>query len=108
MYGDSYAVKQHITMEDLLYRCQHVVRTEVDVIRNQMAPQQRDDAVRRRASSSTPHTIRVVRGEDDADSVGEAVEIKAHHVLIAVGTEPARPRDVPFTPGRVIDSNELL
>ena len=23
-------------MEDLLYRCRHVVRTEVDVIRNQM------------------------------------------------------------------------
>ena len=29
-------------------------------------------------------------------------------MLIAVGTEPARPANVPFTPGRVIDSNELL
>ena len=36
VYGDSYAVKQHITMADLLYRCHHVVKTEVDVIRHQM------------------------------------------------------------------------
>src|SRR4051812_49689484 len=36
VYGDSYAVKQSITMEDLLYRCRHVVRTEVKVIRSQM------------------------------------------------------------------------
>src|SRR5947207_9130651 len=36
VYGDSYAVKQDITMQDLLYRCRHVVRTEVDVIRSQM------------------------------------------------------------------------
>jgi NAD(P) transhydrogenase len=37
VYGDSYAVKQAITMDDLLYRCRHVVRTEVEVIRSQMA-----------------------------------------------------------------------
>src|SRR5678810_214321 len=35
VYGHSYAVKQDITMSDLLYRSQHVVRTEVDVIRSQ-------------------------------------------------------------------------
>src|ERR1700677_716034 len=36
LYGASYRVKQDITMSDLLYRCHHVVRTEVEVIRNQM------------------------------------------------------------------------
>src|SRR5438445_80201 len=30
------------------------------------------------------------------------------HVLIACGTEPARPSNVPFTAGKIIDSNELL
>jgi NAD(P) transhydrogenase len=34
--------------------------------------------------------------------------VRGEHVLIAVGTEPARPANVPFAPGRVIDSNELL
>src|SRR6195256_3256794 len=36
VYGASYAVKHDIHMSDLLYRAQHVVRTEVDVITNQM------------------------------------------------------------------------
>src|SRR5205807_1373307 len=31
-----------------------------------------------------------------------------HTGMIATGTEPARPANVPFHPGRVIDSNELL
>src|SRR5690348_16166234 len=37
LYGDSYAVKQDITMNDLLHRARHVIKTEVDVIRSQMA-----------------------------------------------------------------------
>ena len=36
LYGDSYAVKDDITMADLLYRSQHVVKCEVDVIRAHM------------------------------------------------------------------------
>src|SRR3954447_15112628 len=37
VYGDGYVVKHDITMDDLLYRCRHVVKNEVDVIRNQMS-----------------------------------------------------------------------
>src|SRR3954462_6886808 len=37
VYGDSYAVKQDITMGALLHPARHVVRTEVDVIRSQMS-----------------------------------------------------------------------
>src|SRR5437764_5735043 len=38
VYGNSYVGARHeITMADLLHRCQHVVRAESDVIRNQMA-----------------------------------------------------------------------
>jgi len=100
VYGDGYAVKQRITMQDLLYRCRHVVKTEVDVIRAQMA---RNGVAMffGDASFLDAHTIRVTR--DD-----EATVVRARHVLIAVGTEPARPPAVPFLPGRVIDSNGLL
>src|SRR6185312_11104336 len=105
LYGDSYAVKQHITMSDLLYRCQHVIKHEVDVIRSQMA---RNNIAMLFGSASfvDPHTLRVTRADDDEDA--GAVEVKAHHVLVAVGTEPARPSTVPFARNRVIDSNELL
>ncbi len=100
LYGEGYAVKAAITMEDLLHRARHVVRTEVDVIRNQMA---RNGVTMLAGSASfiDPHTVLV---EDENDKH----ELRANHVLVAVGTEPARPPEVPFTPGQVIDSNELL
>ncbi|MGN6727124.1 MAG: Si-specific NAD(P)(+) transhydrogenase [Tepidisphaeraceae bacterium] len=101
VYGESYAVKQDITMHDLLYRTAHVVRTETEVIRNQM---QRNHVQMFFGSASfvDAHTVRIRRADD------EIIDIKGSHILVAVGTEPARPKNVPFTPGRVIDSTELL
>lgn len=100
MYGGGYAVKQHITMEDLLYRCRHVVRTEVDVIQNQMARND-VDVIYGTASFIDTHTVRVSREHD-------ATEVRGENILIACGTNPARPESVPFKAGVVIDSNQLL
>src|SRR5947209_14669300 len=36
VYGASYAVKRHISMSDLLLRCEYVMRHEIDVIQHQM------------------------------------------------------------------------
>ena len=109
VYGEGYSVKQHITMADLLYRCRHVVKTEVDVIRNQMG---RNNVAMLFGTASfvDPHTLRISRGAEDPEdsSAAEAIEVKAHHVLIGVGTEPARPAGVPFTADKIIDSDELL
>src|SRR5215212_7842575 len=100
VYGEGYAVKHQITMGDLLYRARHVVKTEVDVIRNQME-RNGVEMVFGEASFIDKTRVRISRGDD-------TVELKAKHILIACGTEPARPSTVPFTAGRVIDSNELL
>ncbi len=100
LYGDSYTVKQNITMNDLLYRSQHVVRTEVDVIRNQMS-RNGVEMFYGNASFVDPNIIHVEREAD-------VIQLFAKNILIAVGTEPARPATVPFAPGRVIDSNQLL
>lgn len=100
VYGDSFAVKQCVTMDDLLYRCHHVVRTEVEVIRAQMS-RSGVTMIYGDASFADPHTLRIQR--DD-----EVTEVAAAHVMVATGTLPARPKDVPFTPGVVIDSDELL
>ncbi|MCS7032597.1 MAG: Si-specific NAD(P)(+) transhydrogenase [Phycisphaerae bacterium] len=104
MYGDGYAVKHDITMADLLYRCHHVVRNETDVIHSQM----RRNGVSVFYGTATfvsPHTVNVTRHERGTEGT---LEIHGQNFLIAVGTEPARPSTVPFTPERVIDSNELL
>ena len=39
IYGESYSVKQDITMGDLLYRADHVIRHEIDVTRAAAAAQ---------------------------------------------------------------------
>ena len=100
VYGAGYTVKQDIQMADLLFRSHHVVRTEVDVINSQMH-RNNIALLQGTASFRDPHTIRIVNGD-------EVMEIRGQNVLIAVGALPARPADVPFTPGKVIDSNELL
>jgi NAD(P) transhydrogenase len=100
VYGAGYAVKQDISMADLLYRAHQVVRTEVDVIRSQM---QRNGVTMLMGSASfvDANIVRVSRGS-------EAQEVRGKNILIGVGTLPARPKDVPFTPNKIIDSNEVL
>lgn len=100
VYGNSYRVKENITMADLLHRCDYVIRCESEVVRNQM----RRNGVGVFYGDATfvdPHTIRVTDGDD-------IVELSGNHILVATGTEPARPKSVPFAPNKVIDSNELL
>ncbi len=101
VYGESYSVKTEITMHDLLYRAQHVIRTETEVIRNQMR-RNRVELYSGVASFVDAHTVRITRESEDH------VMIKGENILIAVGTDPARPENVPFTPNKIIDSTELL
>src|SRR5207247_2501146 len=87
LYGESYVVKEDITMADLLYRAQHVVRHEVDVIRSHM----KSNGVKviwGNAAFLDPHTVRVKRDE-------ETIDLHGRQVLLAVGTGPARPDNVP-------------
>ena len=36
IYGESYSVKEKITLQDLLFRVEPVVRHEIDVVRHQL------------------------------------------------------------------------
>src|SRR5262249_35358393 len=58
LYGDSYTVKQHITMADLLFRTEHVVRHEIDVARHQLQ-RNRVDLIAAHASFVDPHCVRL-------------------------------------------------
>jgi len=100
VYGASYAVKHDIRMSDLLQRAQYVVRSEMDVIASQMH-RNGVTVFAGTASFLDANALRIVHVDD-------ATEIRGKNILIAVGTVPARPTEVPFTPDRVIDSNELL
>jgi len=102
LYGAAYTVKQNITMDDLLFRTDHVVRHEIDVVRHQLA-RNRVDILNAEASFTDPHTLRL---RFDADR--SVREITASHVIIATGTEATRDEHIPFDDRRICSSDTIL
>ena len=100
MYGQSYRVKDEITIADLAARTSHVVSREMDVVRSQLS--------RNRVTTMTgtgrfldPHTVEVDGGE------GRVRRATADKIVIATGTRPARPASVEFDERTVIDSDGI-
>lgn len=58
LYGASYSVKQNITLSDLLFRADHVMRHEIDVIRHQLG-RNRIEMLSADATCVDAHTIRL-------------------------------------------------
>src|SRR5689334_2206497 len=58
IYGINYRVKEKITMSDLSFRAQHVIKTEIDVTRAQLA-RNGIDLLNGVASFTSPNRIRV-------------------------------------------------
>src|SRR5258708_8588039 len=59
IYGVNYRVKDQITMADLSFRAQHVIKTEIDVIRAQLS-RNGIEVFTGVASFTDPHHIHVV------------------------------------------------
>ena len=95
IYGSAYAVKHDITMGDLLFRVAHVVRSEIDVIRSQLA-RNGVDLIDGRASFSGPNAITV-----ETRGGGGNRLLEADHIVIATGTVATRD-GYPFDGERVI------
>jgi NAD(P) transhydrogenase len=100
LYGADYRLKETITIEDLAFRCQHVISNEIQIVENQMA-RNRVDMLYGTASFVDPHRLHI------RQTTG-SVEHTADFIVIAVGTEPARPSDVPFDGSAVIDTDGIL
>jgi NAD(P) transhydrogenase len=101
MYGQSYRLKDDITVDDLTARTQHVIGRETDVIRSQLA-RNRIRLLTGTGSFEDPHTLRVV------DESGRETKVTAEKVVVAAGTRPARPDSVEFDDRTIIDSDGIL
>ena len=100
LYGQSYRVKQDITVQDLSSRTQHVVGREVDVILHQLS-RNHVPLLAGTARFVDPHTIAIQGGPVER-------EVTAANVVVAVGTRPARPDSVEFDGRTILDSDQLL
>ena len=94
VYGQSYSLKQSITIADLNQRVQHVVKNEVEVLYAQFR-RNGVEIIPGRASFRDPRTLAVT-------SQGGVVELTANTIILAVGTSPilSRPmsRVLPWRP----------
>ncbi len=97
---DKSHLRQDITLDSLIFRSQQVIQTEISMIREQLM---RNDVelISGMAKFTDAHTVEVQRGHS-VDT------LYAENVVVATGTSPARPDNVPFDSQRVIDSDGLL
>ncbi len=100
VYGTNYRVKDKITMADLAFRVQHVIKTEIDVTQAQLS-RNTIDLLSGAARFVDPHTIAVEgpRGRQD---------YTAGAFIIATGTKPASSDKVPINGRNIINSDQIL
>jgi NAD(P) transhydrogenase len=100
IYGMNYRVKEKITMKDLAFRVQHVIKTEIDVTDAQLS-RNGVEVMTGTASFQDPHHVAVSgpRGNNiyEADTI-----------IIAVGTKPANNPKVPLNGSTIINSDQIF
>jgi NAD(P) transhydrogenase len=101
MYGQSYHVKEEITIGDLTSRTHHVVSREMDVVRSQLT-RNRVAILTGTARFTGPNSVEV------ADGAGRSRPFTAQKIIVATGTRPARPASVEFDERTIIDSDGVL
>ncbi|MFJ4623276.1 Si-specific NAD(P)(+) transhydrogenase [Streptomyces sp. NPDC088812] len=101
LYGQSYRLKEDITVADLTARTQHVLGREVDVVRSQLT---RNHVTRFTGTGRFVDEHTVALGE----AGGQERLVTAEHIVIATGTRPARPESVEFDGRTILDSDNVL
>jgi len=100
-YGRAYRVKQDIGVQDLSARLQMTLTHEVDVLEHQFA-RNGVKAIGGVARFLDPHRLEITTPQ------GERHEVSGARILIAVGTRPHRPENIPFNGVSVLDSDEMI
>jgi NAD(P) transhydrogenase len=100
VYGVNYRVKEKITMADLAFRVQHVIKTEIDVTQAQLS-RNNIETLFGIAQFVDAHTVRV-------ESQRGANDYAADFIVIAAGTKPAESPKVPFNNRNIINSDQVL
>lgn len=92
---------RRLTLPDLMARKDQVIKTEVAVITNQL---QRNhiEIIPGTAGFVDPHTLSVTRSNGQVDQVQGAV------IVLATGSRPRRPTDIPFDDVIICDSDSFL
>ena len=100
LYGIDYSIKENLNIADFMYRKEIVVKNEWRIITNNL----------------TRHNIQLINGKarlKDANTVtvksshGET-DFSADVILIATGSSPLHPAEIPFDHKLIFDSDDIL
>jgi NAD(P) transhydrogenase len=100
IYGVSYRVKEKISMADLAFRIQAVIRNEVNVTESQLM-RNGIDVIYGTARFVDPHQIHV-------EGPLANTTLEADRIILAVGTRPSASPTVPINGRTVINSDQIL
>ena len=98
MYGVELKFERDITVQDLMYRKNYIIRKEIDMINENLA-KHKVELVQGSAFFIDEHTIGLT-GSDE--------KYFGDFIVIATGSKPFRPKAIPFEEERVYDSDEIL
>jgi len=101
IYGQSYRLKDEVTIADLTARTTRVVTKESDVVRSQLT-RNRVAIIPGTARFTAPNEVEV------DDGGGRTRKVSADNIVIATGTKPARPASVAFDEKTIIDSDGII
>jgi len=104
IYGMNYRVKERITMADLAFRVQHVIKTEIDVTEAQLHRNNVEMlvGVASFVSTSPEETCVMVTNSKGSSTYS------AKNVLIGTGTKPASSAKVAINGRSIINSDQVL
>lgn len=100
LYGVNYRVKDKITIADLAFRVQHVIKTEVDVMQAQLA-RNGVEVILGSASFLDASHVRV-------DSLRGQVDYEGRFIIIGTGAKPSVSAKVPLNGRTIINSDQVL
>ena len=100
IYGVSYRVKEKITMGDLGFRVQHVIKTETDITQAQLS-RNGIEVIYGTARFADPTHLRVENSRGVSD-------YEAGVIIIGTGTKPSVSTKVPINGTTIINSDQIL
>lgn len=100
LYGIDYSLKENLTIKDFMYREKRVVRKERKMITAHIDHHD-IDLIHGEASLKDAHAVRIKSSREEQEISGEII-------LIATGSSPYHPPEIPFDHERICDSDSIL
>ncbi len=101
LYGIDYSLKEGLTVKNFMHRKDVLIEMERGKIQANLTAH-RIDLIRGTASFEDAHTVAVRRSQKDV------AQLRGEAILIATGSYPHRPPEIPFDDASVFDSDTIL